>query len=361
MRRMGYLGLTLLLTLGLAIPAVSQQGAQAKTAAEYNAYKAFYDEQNPQKKAELGEKFLADYKESDFIPQGYQLLISAYARGQNWAKVMEATDRATALPKADNKLKAYAYENAMVAGQQANNFEKLVEYGDKLLAVDPNNLNAMIQLSSMLPERLPQDEAAKKAALEKARTFATKAMGGVQQIFSQPKPANFTDAQWAQEKANLEGQLNATLAFISLNMASIEPAEAAKQHYAKAIEEYDIALKSIPKDGVARFRLGLAYQFQAAEASKVLLEAINAENAAKTARADQAQIDELDAKRQGLEADAAMKRDKAIDELAKAVALGGVVAQPAREQLEKLYKVKNNDSLTGLDQLIAQKKTELGQ
>src|SRR5262245_14175739 len=151
MRRMGYLGLTILLTLGLAAPAVSQAqapaGPQAKTAAEYNAYKALYDEQNPQKKAELGEKFLTDYKESELAPQTYQLLINAYARGQNWAKVMETADRASAFPKADNKLKVYAYGNAMVAAQQANNFEKLVEYGEKVLSLDPNDLNAMIQLS----------------------------------------------------------------------------------------------------------------------------------------------------------------------------------------------------------------------
>lgn len=348
MRRTWYLGLTLLLILGLAIPVLSQQ---AKTAAEYNAYKAFYDEQTPAKKAELGEKFLADYKDSDFVPQAYTLLIAAYARAQNWAKVMEAADRATALPAADDKLKAFAYQNAMVAGQQANNFEKIMDYGNKLLGVDPENLNAMIVLSSMIPERLPQDEAGKKAALQKATDLASKAMAGVQQFFSKPKPADVSDAQWNQERANLEGQLHATLAFIQLN----------EQNYTKAAEEYEMALKIVPKDGVAHFRLGLAYQFQASDASKMLLDAINAENAAKTARADQVQIDELVAKRQGLETDAAAKRDKAIDELAKAVALGGVVAQPAREQLEKLYKVKNDDSLEGLDQLIAQKKTELGQ
>ena len=165
MRRTWYTGLTLLLILGLAIPVLSQQ---AKTAAEYNAYKAFYDEQTPAKKAELGEKFLTDFKDSDFVPQAYTLLIAAYARAQNWAKVMEAADRATALPGADDKLKAFAYQNAMVAGQQANNFEKIMDYGNKLLSVDPANLNAMIVLSSMIPERLPQDEAGKQAALQKA-------------------------------------------------------------------------------------------------------------------------------------------------------------------------------------------------
>jgi len=88
---------------GQAAPA---KQPQAKTQAEYNAYKALYDEQNPQKKAELGEKFLTDFKESDFIANTYTMIIGAYTRAQNWAKVIDAADRGAASPVADNKLKA---------------------------------------------------------------------------------------------------------------------------------------------------------------------------------------------------------------------------------------------------------------
>jgi len=350
MRRAGHLGLSILVILVLAAPAFSQQ-AQAKTQAEYNAYIAFFNEQNPQKKAELGEKFLAENKDSDFVPQSYQMLIGAYARAQNWPKVIDTAERTAALPKADNRLKAFAYANAMVAAQQTNNFDKIVEYGDKVLAIEPNDLNAMVVLATTIPERLPQNDAAKKAALDKAGGLATKALDGVQKFFSQPKPANVPDAQWNQQKADLEGQLHATLGLIALN----------RQEYPVAVTEFQSALKSTPKDGVSHYRLGLVFQAQASEASKALVEAINAENKAKIDRAEQPVIDELVAKRQGIETDAREKRDKAIDELATAVAIGGVVMQPAREALERLYKVKNNDSLEGLDQLIAQKKTQLGQ
>ncbi|PYS56294.1 MAG: hypothetical protein DMG13_00180 [Acidobacteria bacterium] len=350
MRRVGYLGLSLFLILALGAPAFSQQ-AQARTPAEYNAYVAFYNEQNPQKKAELGEKFLAENKDSDFVPQGYQMLIGAYARAQNWAKVMDAAERTAALPKAEDKLKAFAYANAMVAAQQTNNFDKTVEYGDKVLAIEPNDLNAMVVLATTIPERLPPNEAAKKAAMEKAAALATKALEGVKQFFTQPKPPNVPEPQWNQQRADLEGQLHAALGFIAFN----------RQDYANAAQEFQTAFKSTPKDGVSHYRLGLVFQTQASAASKALLEAINAENDAKKARRDQPVIDELVAKRQGIETDAREKRDKAIDELATSVAIGGVVAQPARDALERLYKVKNNDSLEGLDQLIAQKKSQVGQ
>jgi tetratricopeptide (TPR) repeat protein len=352
MRRTWNVGLSFLLSLALASPAFSQQAPQpqAKTQAEYNAYNDFYKETNPQKKAELGEKFLTDFKDSDFVGNSYLLLIGAYSRAQNWAKVMEAADRAVAFPKADQRLKTFAMENAMVAAQQSNNFDKIMEYGDKLLAIDPNNLNAMITLSSMIPERLPMEEAAKKAALDKASGLATKAMTGVNTLFSQPKPAQITDAQWAQEKANLEGNLHATMGFVALN----------SRDYPKAVEHYETALKTIPKDGVAHFRLGLAYQFMTSDASKKLVDTITSLNAAKAARADQIQIDELDAQRAGVQQDLEEKRDKAIDQLATAVAIGGVVAQPARDALTKLYQSKTPDGSTaGLEELIAQKKSQL--
>jgi tetratricopeptide (TPR) repeat protein len=236
----------------------------------------------------------------------------------------------------------------MLAGQQSNQFPKIIEYGDKVLATDPNNLNAQITISSMLPERLPTDEAGKKAALDKAFDLASKAQAQLPKIFAQ-KPAQFTDAQWNQERSNLDGQLNATLGLVHLN----------RLEYDKSTERYEAALKSNPKDGVSQYRLGISYQSLASAASKDLLEAYNAENAAKAARADQIQQDELVARRQALEEDVRVKRDKAIDALAKAVAIGGVVAQPAREQLERMWKAKNNDSVEGLEQFINEKKAQL--
>src|SRR5436309_7140749 len=140
MKRTGYQGLSVSIVLVLALVAAALPGfgqaaqakqPQAKTQAEYNAYKAVYDEQNPAKKAELGEKFLADFKESDFIANTYTLIVGAYTRAQNCAKVMDAADRAAARPVADDKLKAVAYANAMIAAQNLNNVDKVISDGEK--------------------------------------------------------------------------------------------------------------------------------------------------------------------------------------------------------------------------------------
>lgn len=354
MKKIGYLGLSFLLILVLGAATMAQtQAPQLKTRPEYDAYTAAFNEKNPGKKAELAEKFLTDFKDSDltFRAQALSWMVQGYAQSGNAAKAMDTASKLDQLvPNAPASTKASIYSQAMLAAQQSNNTDKVVEFGQKVLTIAPNDANTLITLSSIIPERLPQDEPKKKAALDQAEQYAKQAQAEVGKIFGGAKPDGMSDADWAKEKANIEGQIHSTLGFIQLN----------RQDYGKAAEQYETALKSTPKDGVAHFRLGLAYQYQANALSKTVLDAYKAENDAKAARADKPLIDELAAKREAVEKDLRDKRDQAINELATAVALGGVVAQPAREQLERLYKLKNNDSLEGLDQLINSKKSQLG-
>src|SRR5437867_1909644 len=353
MKRTGYQGLSVSIVLVLALVAAALPGfgqaaqakqPQAKTQAEYNAYKALYDEQNPQKKAELGEKFLTDFKESDFIGNTYTMIVGADTRAQNWAKVIDAADRAAASPVADNKLKAFAYANAMIAAQNLNQIEKVLSYGEKVLAIDPNDLNTMITLSAVIPAKLPEDAAGKKTALDKAQDLATKALAGIQAMVAK------ADAQSKPQLEQIEGNLHATLGLVAYN----------RPDYNKSIQEYELALQKTPKDELAHFYLGLDYQALAAQSSHEYQAAVDAENKAKAARADQPTIDELAAKRGGLEDDIRKARDKAIDELAIAVALGGQVSAQAKDALTRLWTAKN-DNTNGLEEFIAQKKQKLGQ
>src|SRR5689334_1943711 len=155
MRRTGFLGLSLFLLCAVVVstlPAFGQEKQpQAKTRPEYDAYLALYNEKDPAKKAELGEKFITEFKESEFLPNAHTMIIGAYVNAKNWPKVIEAGDRAAALPNADNKLKAYAYANAMIASQNTNNIDKVITYGEKVLAITPDDLNTMITLSAVIP------------------------------------------------------------------------------------------------------------------------------------------------------------------------------------------------------------------
>jgi len=343
MKRIGHLGVALFIICALsvsALPSFSQEKQpQAKTRPEYDAYLAFYNEKDPVKKAPLGEKFLTDFKDSEFVPTAHQLIVGAYTAAKNWAKVIEAADRAAALPNANDKLKAYSYANAMIAAQNMNNVEKVVSYGEKVLAIDPNDLNALITVSAVIPAKLPADEAAKKASLDKAEELAKKALAGIEGML--PK----ADAQTKPQLVQIEGNLHSTLGLIANN----------RQDYNKSIQEYEQAIQRTPKDDVAHFYLAADFQALGAQASKDYQAAITAENNAKAARADQPTIDELAGKRSGFEDDIRKYRDKAIEEYAVAAALGGPVSAQAKDMLTRLWTAKN-DNTTGLDEFIASKK-----
>ncbi len=347
MKRTGYLGLSLFLLFALAasaLPSFAQdKQPQAKTRPEYDAYLGFYNEKDPVKKAALGEKFITDFKESDYIPQAHIFIISAYTDAKNWGKVMESADRAVALPGADNKLKIFANANAMNAGQNSNNVDKVISYGDKLLALDPTNLAALVTVSGAIPVKLPTEDGPKKAALDKAEDLAKKGLAGVETMMAK------ADAATKAQLVPVQGNLHATLGLVAYDRVD----------YMKSIQEYEQAIQKTPKDDVSHFYMGLDYQALAAKASGEYMAAVDAENKAKAARAEQPIIDELSAKSSGLGGDVQMYRDKAMDALAVATAIGGPASGQAKDVLTKLWKTKNNDSTDGMEDFIANKRKQL--
>jgi tetratricopeptide (TPR) repeat protein len=354
MKRSAILGLSvILLTVVLATFSYPQtpaaQGPQFKNKAEYDAYNGAYTEKAPAKKAELAEAFLNNFKESDisFRTNAYMMMVKGFLDAQNFPKAIDSAGKvAEALPNMPNERKATIYSYGMDAATKSDNIAKAIEFGDKVLAIT-EDANTLITLSGLIPERLPADEAGRMAALDKAEQYATRGLAVVGKIFAGPKPAAMSDADWTNQKNAVEAGLHANLGFIQLN----------RQDYDKAVTEYETVVKATPKDGVAQFRLGLSYSGQASAVGKSYLAAVDEVNNAIKATAPAEQIAELKAKSDSLGEAAAQKRDQAIETLATAVAIGGVVAQPARDQLVKLYQLKNG-STDGLEQLIQSKKPQ---
>src|SRR5204862_643647 len=108
MRPIHYLALSLSLILASAIPILAQGEV------ENSAYRTFYGETNAQKKAELGEKFLTDFKDSTYRSPILKTILTGYVQAQNWTKVLEHADKLPAeLPAADNPTKALVYTYGM--------------------------------------------------------------------------------------------------------------------------------------------------------------------------------------------------------------------------------------------------------
>lgn len=348
MKRTSILGMSFLLAAAVALPAFPQT---AKTRAEYDAYVAFYQEKDPKKQAELGEKFLTDYKDSEFKTNTFVVLSNAYSRGQNHTSAMEVADRfTTEAPTAAANAKVGVYSRAMAAAEAASKADKVVEYGELVLKTDPANLETLITVSRTLSELQITDEAKKAETLTKALSYATQAKDGASKLFGGAKPAQVSDSQWKEAQNSFEGSIYSTLGMIHLN----------RNEYGHAVANYDESLKRSPKDDVAYFRMGLAYNSMNRDLFRKLEEAVKAENDAKVAKAEKPVLDELVAKREAVQNDVKANQDKAIDSLAKAVALSGPASQPARQQLERLYKAKNNDSLDGLEDLIQKAKASIG-
>ncbi len=96
------------------------------------------------------------------------------------------------------------------AYQQQGNMDKTVEYGDKLIAADPNNVVALNTLGLIYAFYSPHP------SVEKAAGYAQKALPAAQAL---KKPDGVDDAAFKKEQDNQLGIANLTLGYAALNRA----------------------------------------------------------------------------------------------------------------------------------------------
>src|SRR5262249_46781164 len=228
---------------------------------------------------------------------------------------------------------------AMIAAQNQNNVDKLLSYGEKVLAINPNSLQAQLLVSGAIPVKYSGD----KAQLDKAADLASKALAAIQPMLAK------ASADEKKQLVPIDGTLHGTLGLVAYN----------KQDYAKSIEEYNAAIKDNMKDDASHFYLAYDYLALMAKASKDYQAAFKAESDAIAAKADQPTIDDLKARTAATIEELRKQQDKAIDELVIAAAIGGPVAGQAKTELTKQWMNKNN-STEGMEAAITEKKGQLG-
>jgi tetratricopeptide (TPR) repeat protein len=310
--------------------------------ADVDAYTLFYTETDPARKIPMGERFLADHKTSQYADPVFLTLIPLFEKASNWAKVIEWVGKLEqTIPGTTPGNKAAMYSKGMMAAVQANNPQKTIEFGEKVLTFVPGDVNTLMTLASTIPRALPNDEPGKKAALDKASQYGTRALAELAKLDA--KSLGISEADWAAQKAATEGGIHYTLGEIAYT----------QKDYEKGIEELKSATKAMPKDGPSWYYLALCYDQMSNAAMKVYAEKVKEANDAIAAKNEKFVIDELQATSSALELEFRAKRDLTIETFAAAVAHGVTQARP---RLESLYKTKNNNSLDGLDQLINSKK-----
>ena len=340
-----HVGLVLLLTLPAAPLLVAQEGPQARSKAEYDAYVALYNEVDAVAKADLGEEFVATYPDSEFLGLAFMNLMSAYEQDSDWANVLDAAVRFQNLvPDPDDTARSFVYPRGLMAAQIENDVARIIEFGDLLLAVAPDNLGAMLTLGTVYMEHLPATQPARGRALAEAYDLANRARVQAQQFFA-------GDEAGSAERTQVEITIHTTLAQVHY----------ARSDFQRAADEYLQVVSLAPTNGDAYYRLGDCYQFLAVEASRDVQETLAAQTAAQEQGRDEATLAQLQSRYDALQANVLAYLDRSIDHFATATAIGGAIGPDARLRLESLYLNRNEDSLEGLDELLEQKRSALRQ
>ncbi|HYE24947.1 MAG TPA: hypothetical protein VEG32_07060 [Clostridia bacterium] len=195
--------------------AQGQQGAQPesqkkviKDPAEYNAYVAAIQTQDPNARAQALDAFLQSYPQS--------------------------------------VMKEDALEAMMKAYQQTNNVAKITEAGQRLLQANPNNLTGLALLSYL--NRLQAQSGGPNAAqlLQSAAEYGQR---GIQQMQTAGKPEGYTDEQWAKMKDG----------FRVIFLGAIGQNALQNKDYATAQQALREAVNMQPDNFFDVFQLSLAY------------------------------------------------------------------------------------------------------
>lgn len=206
----------------------------------------------------------------------------------------------------DSDLIPFAYEQGAYAGRQANDADMMIEYGEKALAMRPDNFVLMTELGYGY---------VRKGNADKAEELALRALELAQKA---QMPEGVNAEQWQQARKSVLGTNYSTLGFAHLHRAQNLQAAAEKSRAAgQAVLPFKKALEQNGRDDFSYYGLGVA--------SALLNDYPAAES-----------------------------------NLAKAVALNGAMAAIARNVLEGLYKVTHKNSLEGLESVIAKARAELG-
>ena len=115
--------------------------------------------------------------------------------------------------------------------QRQGNLEKMVEYGDKVIATDPNNASALNTLGLVYAFYMPQPSP------EKGADYAQKALTAAQGL---KKPEGMDDAAFKTQQDNQLG-----MAHLTLGYAALKRAEKTRGKLAPAISELKLAGSSL--------------------------------------------------------------------------------------------------------------------
>jgi len=316
---------------------------------DYAQYETIKKEADSQKRAELLVAFMKQHPISrmlTYVAADYLECVKPSIQSKDWPKVISMEEALLALMPTEKSVQAAAVpepgasdflknvlpqalrsvQSALLAAYyQSNNMPKAAELGEKLYAAAPdksmaaaladiylkmNNADKFAVYAEKVVAEVPVEQSftmvlqlagiyQQKNDLAKASEYAAKVMA----VYGDKAPQGVQESAWNTTRAYAYGVMG-------LNSY-------ANKDYPRTLEYYDKVTKCAPKSEEAWYYIGMAkWRSQDPEG--------------------------------------------AIAAFAKTVVLNKNLAKKAQEYLEQLYKARHNDTLDGLDQVLAKAKSELG-
>ena len=281
---------------------------QAQAPEEVADYLKITQTQDPGQRVQLMEDFLKKYPESNYAPAFHQAATSLY--------------------------------------QQLNNYEKMIEHGEKTLLSFPSNPAILSLLALAYTTGNEWDKAIDRAS--KAITLIDKLT----------VPANVDEARWKNERDQ----------YLAMNYASLGSCFVGKFEAERKAQK-ETKSTSQPQGGTAAGEAPVSgKEGEVPSKGQPPAEAQNvAANHLASALASLSKAVDLNPQYEyalfqlGVVFAYQNQAVKAMEAFAKTVALEGGFKNTARQNLESIYKVTHKNSLEGLDQMIAKAKEDLTQ
>jgi tetratricopeptide (TPR) repeat protein len=315
---------------------------------DYAQYEGIKKEADIQKRADLLKAFVKEHPISRillYVATDYMECVRPLIEKKDWAKAIATEESFLALVPDDKTVQAAGIpvgveefmkeqllptrklllSSLIAANYQSNNFPKAAEAAEKVYAMAPDksllpvladiylksqNADKYLEYGQKILAEYPIEQGY-STALQMAQIYiqkqdvktATELLTKVMDVYGDKLPPNLQEATWNPTRAFAYGVIASGIY--------------ATKDYTKALEVYEKVAKFDPKREDAYYFIGMC----------------------KWQNKDP---------------------EGAIEAFAKSVVLNKTYSERARKYLEDLYKARHNDSLDGLDAVLAKAKSDLG-
>jgi tetratricopeptide (TPR) repeat protein len=198
-----------------------------------------------------------------------------------------ADDFASKYP--DSEVRVMLYKNAMQKYQQANNADKMLEMGQKALAIDPDDPEALVGVAQVLAERTRDTDLDKDQKLAESKKDAERALVTVD---TDVPTSGYPPEKLAQYKGFIRSEAYAVLGTLATNAKDWPEAETTLKKSIDAFPEVDPI-------AVLRLAIALDHENKVPEALKYANQAVDLTKdrpdsaGGKAARAEQDRLTKL--------------------------------------------------------------------